>query len=326
MSFDLCISRRDAIKVVTFGGIAIAGALGAPFFVNPAFGVDDGGGAGGGEGGSGEAGGPSAYRLGEGAAWRWFDRGGFYADGDGPEGAVQGWDRDSAEWFWENQVKVWMGYLLGKEWGTKIEIQGDPDYSNHFMRTSALKKYYSAADDAIDAAKDVSGQKHARVVGVGWYFQTRESDPAVWRLLYDAESENNSRKQTFDALLQKNAAPSAARWSPDLPTESIAASHASEVAQIQGSTWNKINGINGRTGERRNWGGIGNSYKALSADAGWDLKVDVPGYEGTPWRDYIWQQGHDTLGSTEYVVVVVAAADGWPKKSGFMRISKRMSV
>lgn len=95
---------------------------------------------------------------------------------------------------------------------------------------------------------------------------------------------------------------------------------------IKGSGWNKARRISGETGAVVNGGGVGNSYASLSAEAGWDLPVDVPGYVGMSWREYIWQQGHDTLKKDDYVVVVVAAADGWPKRSGFLQVGKGLDI
>lgn len=70
----------------------------------------------------------------------------------------------------------------------------------------------------------------------------------------------------------------------------------------------------------------GGNSSELSSEAGWDDPVDVPGYEGQSWRNYVYQMGADENTSRYYFLVILAVGDGWPTPSGSIELSKKDSI
>lgn len=109
---DANISRRSAVRLFALG----AGIVAAGLFLPEREGLADGTGSGSisapgtGPGGSGSDDFPNGYLT------RWCDEGGFHSTEGGVGNglaAVQGWNKPSSDWFWENQVMASMRAISG---------------------------------------------------------------------------------------------------------------------------------------------------------------------------------------------------------------------
>lgn len=194
------MSRRDAIKVLTIGGMSVAFfGVGGQAMLD-AFGLDDGAGSGSVTGG-GEHGSGAYFR--NGYAWTWFDRGGFYNGTTSKTKAIQGWDNDSIDWFWDNNSK----YSKYSVMGVMKTIMGQRTPA----RAGVEDKYRTAARRAVNNCKKMlrkqgSNSIHARVVGVGWTFNS----PASKKDWMNVAADNWDR--SFTKLLRKKAADNGTNW------------------------------------------------------------------------------------------------------------------
>lgn len=155
------LSRREAIELLGGGAIALGLlSVGIPW----AAGIGTGGGAdGGGYAGGSIMNGEYFY------SYVWFDEGGWL----GGETPTQGWNMDSATYFWEHYVKPWSNANTGQ--GPR---GGETDYSPSvdWGGRSARKVFMDVAAEALQNARDRGAQRdglpvaNAKVVGVAWLY------------------------------------------------------------------------------------------------------------------------------------------------------------
>lgn len=286
------MSRRGAIAL-GFGAVAAAIIPAGLLFAG------EGGGGGGEEGGGSEGGGGGEDHNGAVAlAWVWFDQGGWASDG----GMIptQGWDDDSMNYFLGSNMRSGlvvnrMNLIAGGS-ASPLEDNRIVDGTND----TEYNLYRSAAQQALNNARNRAGTAHARVVGVGWSFGMNTSHE--WYINSAAYMTNNGRRRFVDLL---------------------SSSHCWGSRDPDNSNW--VNYLP----SGYHYVGFGNAMDAadgLSDAYGWGETVSIAGYEGQTWRQYLYDRANQDNPGQNYVWVVVAVADTEPSKpTGFLTVSKEFS-
>lgn len=293
------MSRRDAMRILGVGAASVVlSALGSPLV---AYGSDSGseGGGGGGSEGTGDdhdpTGGPENSYVGK--AWQWYDDGGFVRDGRDPD---QGWN--SGTWFWNNKVQPFMNQITGATPSINMNatVAGTGGKTVRQMYNDAVTEACNNAIERANAHRLPGSEPvtRARVVGVGWTFYV-SGDKNAWMLNSDFYLED---RRPFSTLIRKAAA-----WSSGTPQTAATVEYLGGYHDVA----------------------YGNSIiEGLPDDVGWSARVSYPGtpYDGLTWRNYAYNSADDDNTGRNYVIVVVAVADGEPKPHGYVRLSKGVAI
>lgn len=147
------LDRRSLVKV----GLGIVGFATCATLAPIAAFADEGGGGGGEEGEGGGGGGDYSTGM----EFIWFDRGGN--DWIAP---AQGWDDASITYFFE---------LVRQRRGRPIGHVRLPSFNNR----TAWDVAWSACSEALANARARSGQAHARIVGIGYWWMVTHTDGTI---------------------------------------------------------------------------------------------------------------------------------------------------
>lgn len=164
-SSERCLTRRSLVQT----GLMVA-SLGAVSFVfggsMAAFANDEGDGGGGG-GDGGDSGGDGGGDYTTGIDHIWFDRGGNIEAGIDP---AQGWDDASIAYFLDILMRQKHGHPVCK-------ITQLINYQNR----TPWEVAEGSCQRALENARRRSGQSHARIVGIGyWWMLTKTTGDIGW--------------------------------------------------------------------------------------------------------------------------------------------------
>lgn len=305
------VSRRDAIKIISGVGISVAVMPllgGVRMALGDSIGGDDTNPSEGGGGGDG-------LDSFHGGRCIWFDRGGFTQQDGGGKKPTQGWSLGDNKAYFHNLMTA-EANATRKALGQPQNITGLRTTDSHRQIVDG-KRYSSlewleecmknARNDAIDKETARANREgywysgKARVVGVAWGMQMDDDLSKTWYQFVESCSDKGTTlvfHRTFTSMFNADMNKSAA----------------------------------GRlgTGNLYTGGAAPGASGYVASSDGWASHYD--GTESwvrpsTTWRDAVWEFGKQAYGNEEKrKLIVIAVADGFPRFSGYLRVSKRFDA